>query len=104
MDRGAIEICRALNLDRNESIEDLLTTKVPQWIEKLSRIYQLDRKFLDGSRSYQDKFQKAQWIENALTSIEKRRKRGLIDANLSRICREAIEFKENRFFKERKNT
>ena len=81
-----------------------MTTKVPQWIEKLSRIYRLDRKFLDGLRSYQDKFQKAQWIENALTSIEKRRKGGLIDANLSRICREAIEFKENRFFKERKNT
>ena len=74
MDRGAIEICRALNLDKNESIEDLLTTKVPQWIEKLLRIYRLDRKFLDGLRSYQDKFQKAQWIENALTSIEKEEK------------------------------
>ena len=64
--------------------------KGSQQIEKLSMMCQLDRKFLDGLRSYQDKFQKAQWIENALTSIEKRRKWGLIDANLSRICREAI--------------
>ena len=41
------------------------------WIEKLSR-------------SYRDKVQKARWIEIVLTSIETRRKGGLIDSNLSR--------------------
>ena len=55
-------------------------------VEKLSRIYRPDSKLLDGSRSYQDKFQKARWIKIALTSIVKRRKRGSINANLSRSC------------------
>ena len=91
MDRGAIEICRALNLDRNESIEDLLTTKVPQWIEKLSRIYQLDRKFLDGSRSYRDKVQKSRWIEIAIISIETRRQMVLIDSLAVKRCPVTIE-------------
>ena len=77
---------------------------MPGWIEEPSRIYQPNKKFLDGLRSYQYKFQKALWIEIVLTSVEKRRKRGSIDANLSRIYREAIELKEKEFFKERKNT
>ena len=65
--------------------------KVPRWIEKLSR-------------SYQDEFQKAQWIEIALTSVEKGSLKGSIDKNLSRICQEAVELEENEFFKEWKNT
>ena len=73
-------------------------------IEILSRIYRPDKKFLDGSRSYRDTPQKAQWIKYAIRSIEKGRQRGSIDANLSRICREAIELKEKEFFKEMKNT
>ena len=63
------------------------------WIEILSRIYRLDKKFLDGSRSYRDKFQKARWIKIALTSIVKRRKRGSVNANLSRSCQAAIKWK-----------
>ena len=39
-----------------------------------------------------------------ITSVEKSIKRGSIDENLLRICREAIELEENEFFKERKNT
>ena len=46
--------------------------KVPRCIEKLSRIYQLNRKFLYGSRSYQDKIQNAQWIEIALVHPRER--------------------------------
>ena len=65
--------------------------KVPRWIEKLSR-------------SYRDEFQKAQWIEIALTFVKKGSLRGSIDKNLLRIYREAIELEENEFFKERKNT
>ena len=74
-----------------EAVENLLARqKVSQWIEK-------------SSRSYRERFQKARWIEIALTSVEKRRKRGSIDVNLSRICREVVEFKENEFFKEKKH-
>ena len=55
MDLGAIEICRALNLDRSESVKVLSKIyqrqRIPRWIKKLLRIYWLDRKFLDGSRS-----------------------------------------------------
>ena len=47
-------------------VEDLSMAKVPRCIEKLSRIYRLNWKFLDGTRSYQDKFQKTRWIEIAL--------------------------------------
>ena len=50
MDRGAIEIYQALNLNRSKSVKDLSTAKIPRWIEKLSRIYGPDRKFLDGSK------------------------------------------------------
>ena len=80
----------------------------PQWIKNLSKIYRPGRKFLDGSkklsRSYRDTVQKARWIEYAIRSIKKRRQRGSIDANLLRICWEAVELEENEFFKERKNT
>ena len=81
MDRGAIEICQALNLDRYESIKVLLRICQRQKYLDRSRIYRPDRKFLDGSRSYRDKFQKARWIEYALTSVEKGSPRGSIDMN-----------------------
>ena len=62
-DREAIEQKPTL-MDR-EFVEDLLAKqKVSRWIENLSR-------------SYQDKIQKARWIEIALTSVETRRKKGL---------------------------
>ena len=48
------------------AVEDLSMAKIPRCIEKLSRIYRLNIKFLDGLRSYQDKFQKARWIKVAL--------------------------------------
>ena len=74
-----------------ETVENLSARqKVARWIEKLSRIYR-------------EEIKKPQWIEIAITSIEKRRKRGLIETNLSRICREAVELKENDFFKEEKH-
>ena len=44
-------------IDR-EVVEFLTSRSQPRWIENLSRIYQLDRNFLDGSRIYQDKVQK----------------------------------------------
>ena len=76
---------------------------IPRWIEKLSKIYRPYKRFLDGSKKlssiYRDKVQKSRWNEIALTSIETRRRRGSIDTNLSRICREAVELEENEFFK-----
>ena len=53
-------------------------------------------------RSYLDEIQKSRWIENVIRSIEKRRKKGSIDANLSRICQEVVELEERRFFKKGK--
>ena len=65
-----------------EAIKNLSAKqKVSQWIEKLSR-------------SYRDKIQKARWIENAIRSVEKRKKKGLIEENLSRICREVVKLEE----------
>ena len=85
-----------------------MTAKSPRWIEKLLRSYQPDRNFLDGSRICREAIEKncrkLRWIENAITYIEKRSPRGLIDRKLSRICREAVELEEKRFFKKRKNT
>ena len=37
-----------------------------------------------------------------IRSIEKRRKKGSIEANLSRICQEVVELEERRFFKKGK--
>ena len=82
--------------------------KTPRWIEDLSRIYRLDKMLLDGlkklSSIYQEETQKSRWIEILIKSIKKRRKRGLIEENLLRICREVVELEENEFFKEGKNT
>ena len=88
--RGSID-GKSTSMDR-EAVENLSAIqKVFRWIEKLLR-------------HHQDEFQKAQWIEIVLTSVEKRRKRGTIDANLLRIYRKAVELEEKEFFKERKNT
>ena len=63
--------------------------------------------WLDGSKNlsrfYQEETQKSRWIENAIRSIEKRRKKGSIKDNLSRICQEVVELEENEFFKEEKH-
>ena len=57
------------DLDRSRGVEP--TSMDREVVEKLLR-------------SYRDKLQKARWIEIALTSVETRRKRGLLDSNLSR--------------------
>ena len=93
MDWGAIEICQALNVEIwicRGVVENLSTAKVPWWIEILSKIYQPDGEFLDGSRSYQDILQKARWIEYAIKSIEKRSPKGSIDRKLLWICRKVV--------------
>ena len=63
-------------------------------------------KCLDGakkmSRFYQEETQKAQWIEIPLRSVKKRIKKGSIERNLLRICREAVQLEENSFFKKGK--
>ena len=124
MDRGSIEICRALNLDKYEilswnsvkvlsricrgAVENLSMAKSPRWIKKLSRSYRPDRNFLDESRICQETIEtnskKFQWIENAIRSVEVKSPRGSIDRKRSRICRDAVELDKKQFFKERKNT
>ena len=92
-DREAIKLLSSRSqssMDR-ESVEDVSTRqKVSRWIEKLLK-------------SYRDKVQKSRWIEIALTFVETRRKKGLIEVNLSRICQEPVELEEKRFFKEEKH-
>ena len=82
-------ICRALILDRficRGAIENLLTAKMPQWIEKLSR--SPGKNFINGSRICREVIEtnskKFQWIEDALRSIEKRSPMGSIDSCLLR--------------------
>ena len=92
---------------RQNCIKNLLTTKIPRWIKKLSRIYQPDRKLLDGSkklsRIYREETQKPRWIEITIRYVEARRRRGSIEENLSRICREAVELEEKESFNEEKH-
>ena len=73
-------------------------------IEKLSNRQKLSRWIKKLSRSYQDKFQKARWIEIVLRSVKKGSPRGSIDKKLSRIYQEAVELEEKEFIKERKST
>ena len=82
--------CKRVSTDR-EAVKDVSARhKVSRWIEK-------------RLKSCRDKVQKSRWIEIALTFVETRRKRGSIKVNLLRICREAVELEEKRFFKEEKH-
>ena len=46
--------------------------------------------------------QKSRWIENPSRSVKKRRKKGSIEENLSRIGREAVELEKKGFSKKGK--
>ena len=77
--------CKRISTDQKaQSTEQLSSRSQPRWIENLSRIYQPDRKFLDGSRIYlagiEIESQESRWIEIAITFIEKRSSRGSIDS------------------------
>ena len=74
MDWGSVEICRALNLDRYESVENLSTAKSPRWIEKCreaisqTETFSMDQEFVEKlSRQIPD---------------------SLMDRNNDKICRE----------------
>ena len=71
-------------------VEDLSMAKVPRCIEKLSRIYRLNRKFLNGSRSYQDKFQKAWWIKIALVYLRERERERKHNTNRTKRTKEYV--------------
>ena len=103
-------ICRTLNLDRNECVEVLLRIyrqkNSPRWIENLSRSYRQKKCLeilLDGSkklsRIYREEIQKSQWIKNLSRFLSRLKKESSIEMNLLGICQEAIELKENEFFK-----
>ena len=76
MDRWSIKILSTRILDRwicRGAIENLLTTKMPRWIEKLSRSYRPNRNFLDGLRicweAIEKSSKKLQWIKNVISVI-----------------------------------
>ena len=58
---------------------------------------------LDGSkklsRIYREEIQKSQWIKNLSRFLSRLKKESSIEMNLLGICQEAIELKENEFFK-----
>ena len=109
MDRGAIKIYWALNLDRCELIK------------VLSRICRR-KKYLDGSTSYRESINQtevARWIKKAIEHLLRqsqeismdwdcvhfcrdKKKKGLINTNLSRICQGAVELEEKEVFKKKK--
>nr|POF02453.1 hypothetical protein CFP56_28062 [Quercus suber] len=78
MDRGAIEICRALNLDINESVE------------VLSRICQR-QKYLDGSRSYRDSIGQTESFsidQEAIDKLSRQIPESSMDRKCANFCRE----------------
>ena len=109
MDRGAIKIYWALNLDRCELIK------------VLSRICRR-KKYLDGSTSYRESINQtevARWIKKAIEHLLRqsqeismdwdcvhfcrdKKKKGLINTNLSRICQGAVELEEKEVFQKKK--
>ena len=79
----------------SRQIEKLSSKSQPRWIENLSRIYQPNRKFLNGSRicraAIEIESKESRWIEIAITVIKKRDSRGLIDSLSVDRYREAVE-------------
>ena len=69
-----------------ESIDSKITYMDQKAIEKLLARQKLSRRIKNLSRSYRDKFQIAQRIEDVIRSVEKRSLRVSIDSNLLRIC------------------
>ena len=82
-------------LTNREAIKQLSGRSQPQWIESLSRIYLLDKKFLDESRICQEAIetnsQKLRWIEITITAVEKGRSRGSKDSLAVERYQEAVE-------------
>ena len=98
--------CMQEDLDKSRScraaIKQKLTSRDRESIEDLSAIQKVSRWIENISRSYRDKVQRARWIEIALTSVETRRKRGLIDSNLSRGIKKLSRLLKNSFSRKRK--
>ena len=90
MDQEVSRIKKARNSYREVSI-----AKGPRWIEKLLSIYRAYRNFLDGLSScweaIQIESQESRWIEFAITAIEKRSSKGLIDSLAVERYREVVE-------------
>ena len=107
MDLGAIEICRALNLDRSESVKVL--SRICRW-----------QKYLDGSRSCRESIDQTESFSMDQEAVGKL-SRQILKSSMGRICDkicqekkskglDRLEFVEwllsliKKNFKERKNT
>ena len=49
--------CKSISTDW-EAVEQQSSRSQPRWIENMSRIYRVDRKFLDGSRIHREAIKK----------------------------------------------
>ena len=112
--RFLLRICRALNLNRRESIDDL--SRICQRLKdglNGSKIYresiqqtESTRILFNGSRklsrSYGEIIQKSWWIEKLLRILSRPEKESSIERNLSKMCGKAVKLKERRFFKKGK--
>ena len=107
-------ICRALNLNKRESVEVLSRIcrwqKSPRWIEKfvknLSSKQRAQEFFLMDQRSYRDSiemkprnFDGSRICRGSIEKRERRLDRKEFVEDLSRTYRGAVELKERRFFK-----
>ena len=92
-DRKAVEMLSRENpevsIDR-WSIENLSSR------QRAQKISSMDREAIENLLRRNPK---PRWIEILSRSVDKRRKKGLIEENLSRICREVVELEENVFSK-----
>ena len=76
MDRGVVEICQALNLNRNKFVEVL--SRICRW-----------QKYLDGSRIYWPNRKKvSQWIKEAVKNLLRRNPETSMDWESDKIYRE----------------
>ena len=84
MDRGFVKDLSSTNSQQMNLLRccrESVDGKMPRWIELLSRIYQPNKNFLDGSIIYREAIEtnssKPRWIEDALRSVRKKQSKGL---------------------------
>ena len=93
-----------MNLSR--CCQRFVDSKILQWIEKLSRIYQPDRKYPYGlryvSRFYWEEFSESSMDRYCDKISRDKKMKSSIERNLSRICWEAVKLEEKGFSKKGK--
>ena len=78
---SSFKMCELSVEELSRICREVSTAKGARWIEKLSSIYQVSRKFLDGSSSYQE----------AIENVIKRSWKGSIDSLTVERCWTTVE-------------